>query len=328
MKTLFQKIRYARLALSLAALTFLASCEKTADLVQPQPKARAAAQEFRLMASIRGINVNQDYYPIDFGAIKAAGFNTVRIVVRPELDVYKQKGFSDILQMMRAARDQGLSIMMTYYVKSYMDNYDPNATYNASIWWVNRLTELQAVTSDFAINILNEPSVKTNGVVAITAETWRNQQTNAVQRLRSAGFAGPVIIDAPGYGHETSFVSAQGRNVAPTYTGVAFSLHLYPDSFYNGGLPTDPAQDVQFMNNLKGSLSSSQRIIIGEFGDTYRKDGQLLSSRTRVLQFVDNAQASSADCGAIGWTWNGDGLNMNAKDEPDYLSWLSNVGAQ
>lgn len=307
-----------RLALALVALTVLASCEKEPDVAPQAPGAPAAqSQDFRGPESVRGVNVNQEYGTVDFAAIKRAGFNTVRIIIRTDIQVYRDRGFGNITQMMRAAKAQNLSVVLTLYRKDYMDAYNPNATYNATQWWLGKLDELKQQNIDYAINLLNEPRA------APTAQQWSNQQTNAVQRLRSNGFTGPIILDAPGYAHETAFVRAEGRNVAPNNTNVVFALHVYPNTFYNGGLPTDPNQDVRFMEDLRRAANRS--VIIGEFGDT---GGSQVNQRARVQQFVQHAQASTANSGAIGWAWNGDGLGMNARDDAGYLNWLTQTARQ
>ena len=326
MKNLLKKTQRTLLSLtlSLAATAFLASCEKTSDAVQPTvPAAAVASQDFRGPESIKAINVNEDYYyqTNTFNRISSAGFNTVRIVIRPQdgnTAWTHNNGIYGIKRMLHDAKALGLSVILAYYVRDYMDAYNPNAMYNASQWWLGNLSVLKP-EGEYAINILNEPRAAGDAV------TWRNQQTNAVQRLRSNGFTGPIVIDAPGYGHETRFLSQEGGNVAPYNTNVIFSLHVYPDSFYNGGLPgtTNPGSgggDVTFMNNLRAA--AQRPIIIGEFGDT---GGQFTNFRGRVQEFVNNAQQSNANCGATGWAWNGDGLGMNAADDASYLSWIQSV---
>ena len=311
------------LTLSVAAMAFLASCEKTSDDVRPVPSAAAPTQDFIAVESMVGVNVNQDYYyqANTFSRIKTAGFNTVRIVIRPQdgnTAWTNNGGINGIKTMMRDAKAQGLNVMLVYYVKSYMDAYNSAAMSTATQWWLDNLTTLKA-EGEFALNILNEPRAAGDAV------TWRDQQTSAVQRLRSAGFTGPLVIDAPGYGHETSYISQQGGNVAVYNTNVIFSLHIYPDSFYDGGLPGTTTAgsgggDVTFMNNLRTAAKRS--IIIGEFGDT---GGGFTDYRARVQEFVNNAQGSTANCGALGWAWNGDGLGMNADVDSNYMSWLKNT---
>lgn len=308
------------LTLSVAAMAFLASCEKTSDDVRPAPTAAAPAQDFIVAESIVGVNVNQDYYyqANTFSRIKAAGFNTVRIIIRPQdgnTAWTNNGGLTGIKVMMRDAKAQGLNVMLVYYVKSYMDAYSPTAMSTATQWWLTNLATLKA-EGEFALNVLNEPRAAGDAV------TWRDQQTDAVRRLRLAGFTWPIVLDAPGYGHETSYISQQGGNVAVNNTNVIFSLHIYPDSFYNGGLPGTTTAgsgggDITFMNNLR--TAAKRPIIIGEFGDT---GGGFTNSRGRVQEFVNNAQTSTANCGAMGWAWNGDGLGMNADVDANYMSWM------
>ena len=312
--------------LAMSATLLLASCDKTNDPGLPSPSVATAQTQPSVVQPDhwRGMNVNLEdaVSTVDFNKISAARFNSVRIVMNVE-DTYKWNainGIDGIIGMMRAASAQGLSIILVLYRPSTMGNYSTYDIPNAVTWWLGKLPALKATGIDFALNLLNEPGSRTpTGGTANTAAHWRDQLNSAFSQLRNTGgFSGPLIFDIPGYGHEVGFVRAEGQNVAPASTAVSFSLHVYPDSFYNGALPQNQADDVNFMNNLQVGLGN-QHLIIGEFGDT---GGGGQKDSTRVQQFVDHAQASYAHTGALGWAWNQEGNGMNASTNANYKKWL------
>ncbi|MDQ2771825.1 MAG: glycoside hydrolase family 5 protein [Bacteroidota bacterium] len=324
MAKFFQKTQRVlwSLSLSLAATAFLASCEKTSDNVQPEPTVVAPVQNITAPENMRGVNVQLRDGTVDFNRIHAHNFNTVRIVIDVNDYHYTHFGIGMVGSLMRQANAAGLSVVLVYYNANFMysDRYDANAMATASNFWVANLPYLQSVGVPFDLNIINEPCFKKGTVYQITGAQWRDEQNSAVGRIHARGFTGAIIIDAPGFAHETSYIRARGPEVA-VGSPIIYSLHVYPDSFYNGALPTNSADDRGFMTDLR--QHAGHRVIIGEFGEY----GGGRFDRARVQAFVNSAQASSADCGAIAWAWNGDGSagHMNADSRPDYLNWLQSV---
>ena len=340
MKNLFQTTQRVLLsvAASLLATACLTSCERTSDNVQPAPTAAAPVQDITAPQNMRGINVQMRDGTVDFRRIHAHNFNTVRIVIDVNDYHYKNFGIGMVGSLMRQANAAGLSVVLVYYNTNFMyaDRYNANAMATAATFWVAHLPYLKSVGVPFDLNIINEPCFKNNSGYQISAERWRDEQNSAVGRIHARGFTGSIIIDAPGFGHETDFVSKQGRQVA-VGSPIIFSVHVYPDSFYNGGLPENPAKDQGFMTDLR--RTAGHRVIIGEFGDSYTSNNVAHYNKTRVREFVNSAQASLADCGAIAWAWNGDGtkglMNAGVPEHPgnpqevaraaSYLNWIQSV---
>ena len=328
MKNLFQKTQRVLLsvAASLLATACLTSCEKTSDNVQPEPTAAPAAPNLAAPQNMRGINVNLRDGVVDFNRIVGHRFNTVRIVIDVNDYHYMHGGIGAVGALMRQANQAGLSVVLVYYNHAFMDpnHYRSDAMTTATNFWVANLPYLNGLGIAFYLNIINEPCFKSGNTYQITGAQWRDEQNTAVSRIRARGFSSPIIIDSPGFAHETSYIRARGSEVAPN-SPIIYSLHVYPDSFYAGALPTNPADDLSFMTDLR--QHAGHRVIIGEFGDSYDRDGVAHENRARVQAFVNSAQASSADCGAIAWAWNGDGTlgNMNASLDYGYLGWIEQV---
>ena len=324
MKNLLQKTQRVLLsvAASLLATACLTSCEKTSDNVQPEPTAAPAAPNLEAPQSMRGINVNMRDGVVDFNRIVAHRINTVRIVIDVNDYHFRTFGIGMVGSLMQQANRAGLSVVLVYYNHAFMDpnHYRSDAMTTATNFWVANLPYLNGLGIPFYLNIINEPCFKSGNTYQITGAQWRDEQNTAVSRIRARGFWRPIIIDSPGFAHETSYIQARGSEVAPN-SPIIYSLHVYPDSFYAGALPTNPADDLSFMTDLR--RNAGHRVIIGEFGDY----GGGQNNRTRVQAFVNSAQASSADCGAIAWAWNGDGTrgNMNASLDYDYLGWIETV---
>ena len=324
MAKFFQKTQRVlwSLSLSLAATAFLASCEKTSDNVQPEPTVVAPVQNITAPENMRGINVQMRDGTVDFNRIHAHNFNTVRIVIDVNDYHYRTFGIGMVGSLMRQANAAGLSVVLVYYNHDFMDpnRYRSDAMATAANFWVQHLPYLRSLGIAFNLNIINEPCYKSGNTYQITGAQWRDEQNSAVGRIHAQGFTGAIIIDAPGFAHETSFIRARGPEVA-VGSPIIYSLHVYPDSFYTGALPTNSADDRSFMTDLR--QHAGHRVIIGEFGDY----GGGQNNRTRVQAFVNSAQASSADCGAIAWAWNGDGSagNMNASLDYNYLGWIQTV---
>ena len=321
MKNLFQKAQRVlwSLSLSLAATAFLASCEKTSDNVQPAPTAAAPAQNITAPENMRGINVQMRDGTVDFNRIRGHNFNTVRIVIDVNDYHFRTYGIGFVQNLMRQANAAGLSVVLVYYNNAFMNPnaYRSDAMATAANFWYNFLPTHMGTGIPVNLNIINEPCFKSGNTYQIAGWQWRDEQNSAVSRIHSRGFTGAIIIDAPGFAHETSYVRARGAEVA-VGSPIIFSLHVYPDSFYSGALPANSADDYNFMTDLR--KQAGHRVIIGEFGDY----GGGQNNRTRVQAFVNSAQASSANCGAIAWAWNGDGSagNMNASLDYDYLGWI------
>lgn len=313
-------------SLSLAAAALLASCEKTSDNVQPEPTAAAPVQDIVTPRGIKGINVQMRDGTVNFGKIHTSGFNTVRIVIDVNdyhfTHVSATTGIRGVGLLMRQANAAGLSVILAYYNHTFMDpsHYRADAMAKAADFWVANLPYLKNVGVPFDLNIINEPCFKSGNTYRISGAQWRDEQNIAIDRIHHQGYTGRLIIDAPGFGHETAYIRAHGSEVA-VGSPIMYSLHVYPDSFYNGGLPTNPAQDQSFMADLRGQ--SHHQIIFGEFGDY----GGGRNDQARVQAFVNHAQTSSADCGAIAWAWNGDNTpgKMNASLDGAYLAWIQRV---
>lgn len=324
MAKFFQKAQRAlwSVSLSLAATAFLASCEKTSDNVQPEPTVVAPVQNLTAPENMRGINVNLRDGTVDFNRIHAHNFNTVRIVIDVNDYHFRTFGIGMVGSLMQQANRAGLSVVLVYYNHDFMDpnHYRADAMATAANFWVAHLPYLNGLGIAFDLNIINEPCFKSGNTYQISGAQWRDEQNSAVSRIHARGFSHAIIIDAPGFAHETNYIRVRGPEVAPG-SPIIYSLHVYPDSFYADALPTSSADDRGFMTDLR--QHAGHRVIIGEFGDY----GGGMNNRTRVQAFVNSAQASSADCGAIAWAWNGDATpgNMNASIDYGYLNWIQTV---
>jgi mannan endo-1,4-beta-mannosidase len=247
--------------------------------------------EFR----IRG--VNRDHFDSNSAAgIANSGANTVRMFI-----YHTSLGagtYVNVLQTQHINNKQAVIAAMPYFPGSNAQtsgNTDPAALAGAVDWWVANAPAFTALNKYLIVNIANEwgPS---------DSAAWSSAYISAIARLRAAGYLGPLLIDAGGWGQNTGDLLNYSTAVfnSDPQKNVIFSLHIY------GAIPSvNVAPDIIQMAALSASVGMA--FIVGEFGPG-RNIGPS-PTLTTPAAIITACEANGL--GWIAWAWD-DGAGNNS----------------
>jgi mannan endo-1,4-beta-mannosidase len=169
-------------------------------------------------------------------------------------------------------------------------------------WWVANAATFTAIDKYLMINIANEWGPSNSPV-------WRDAYVNAIASMRAAGYLGPLVIDAGGWGQNIDDLLNYSTAVfnSDPQKNVIFSLHIY------GAIPTvNVAPDLTQLAAL--SASAGMVFIVGEFGPG-RNIGPT-PTLTTPGQVITAAEASGI--GWIGWAWDDNNLPGGAANDSSF----------
>ncbi|MEV6205656.1 cellulase family glycosylhydrolase [Kitasatospora sp. NPDC051914] len=177
---------------------------------------------------LRGINHAHTWYPgrttQALKDIKATGANSVRVVLSTG-DQWTKNSAADVADIIAQCKANRLiCILEAHDTTGYGEQSAAVSLSRAVDYWVSVQSALQGQEKYVILNIGNEP-FGNSGHAAWTADT-----TAAVQRLRSAGFAHTLLVDAPNWGQDWSFTmrdNAAGVFAADPQRNTVFSIHMY-----------------------------------------------------------------------------------------------------
>jgi mannan endo-1,4-beta-mannosidase len=155
------------------------------------------------------------------------------------------------------------------------------------------------------INISNEAGPANSTV-------WRDQYITAVGRMRTAGYAGLLMIDSGGCGQDVDDIAKYGAAVlaADPLHNVVFSLHVY------GGTPDVTTLDT----NLDRLKATGLAFLIGEFGP-----GRNIGPSPTNLAPADlMASALARGIGTLAWAADDNNL-ANSMADDDWFSLFYNL---
>ncbi len=188
----------------------------------------------------------------------------------------------------------GYQVIATYHDHTCLGSDDAAKLQTAATWWESNYAALKSA-GDFTINVMNEW-----GSAGITPFDFASSYNKALGVIRKF-YAGPVIIDIPGYGQATQIAYQAIKNQSTTRitdTKLILSMHIYDDS---GQYRNNKWQVLQ-NGDLDELASTGLGCMVGEFGSKI--------AGTPAPAVVDYAR--SRGWPVFGWAWNGDGgiLNM------------------
>ena len=232
---------------------------------------------------LRGVNHMHTWYKsqtASFAAIKASGANAVRVVVSGGRwqPAETTQDITNIINLCKANRL--ICILENHDTTGFGEDGAAYSLDQAVNYWISVQSALTGQENYVILNPGNEPIGNNNPA------QWTQATTNAIQRLRSAGFQHTLMIDAPNWGQDWQFVmrdNAQAVYSADSTGNTLFSIHMYGvfptasvitaylDSFVNRGLP----------------------LAIGEFGWVDSDEDAIL------------AAAQARGLGYLSWSWSG-----------------------
>lgn len=264
-----------------------------------------------------GVNLQPAYYnggrpKVNWAQMKqsdkAGRIKTIRIEIEPDQPA---QGAEFIAQ----AHAQGYAVIATYHKSSVLGSDDPRELQAAADWWRRHYAGLRR-GGPFTINLMNEW-----GGHDLTPGAYARAYNEAIRAVRAV-YAGPIIIDIPGWGQETAVAACAVKGASPGCPNaekledqnVMLSVHVYSSGWNRAkghALRKDDLDDL---------ASAGRPCLVGEFGS--KEHG-----RADWSGIVDHAKALGWP--VIGWAWNGDGRGMNMVSpswdkQPDAASFLPN----
>ena len=179
-------------------------------------------------------------------------------------------------------------MIATYHKHDVLGTDDFNELLTAANWWRANSSKLRAA-GEFTVNLMNEW-----GSHGQTPDTYSEAYNKAVEVIRTV-YNGYIVIDIPGWGQEVNTAVLASGKIADKH--IVLSAHIYSNGWNQGAGRNINADDMNALAN------TGRPCIIGEFGF----DGQ---GPVNVESVVRRAKASGF-LAVLGWSWNGDGGNMN-----------------
>jgi mannan endo-1,4-beta-mannosidase len=161
-------------------------------------------------------------------------------------------------------------------------------------YWISVQSALTGQENYVLINIGNEPYGNNNPA------GWTQATTNAISRLRNAGFDHTIVVDAPNWGQDWQFImrdNAQAVFNSDVDRNTLFSVHMY-------GVFDTAAEINAYLDSFR---TRNLPIIIGEFGFNH-SDGN--PDEDTIM-----AQAVARGIGYLGWSWSGNGGGVEYLDQ-------------
>ncbi|GAA4148641.1 cellulase family glycosylhydrolase [Actinomadura keratinilytica] len=256
---------------------------------------------------MRGVSHAHTWYTSQtraFADIKALGANTVRVVLSGGR--WTANGPSDVANVIELCKQNRLICVLENHDTTGYGEQDGARTLDQAVdYWLSLREVLVGQEDYIVINIGNEP-VGNNPVTP----DWTTATSNAIQRLRDAGFDHLLMVDAPNWGQDWQFTmrdNARTVFAADPDRNTVFSVHMY-------GVFDTAAEITDYLARFR---TAGLPLVIGEFGFDH-SDGD--PDEDTVM-----AEAQARGVGYIGWSWSGNGggveyLDMVANFDPSQLT--------
>jgi mannan endo-1,4-beta-mannosidase len=170
-------------------------------------------------------------------------------------------------------------------------------------FWIGVRSALDREERYVLVNIANEPFGNNRAVNS----RWAVSMSKAIARLRAAGFAHTLVVDAPNWGQDRQFIMHD--NAAAVFAGdpaanTVFSIHMY--GVFSGS--------ESINTYLRSFIDARLPIVIGEFGNLH-SDGD--PDEDAIM-----ATAERLGVGYLGWSWSGNSGGV------EYLDLVNNFSVR
>jgi mannan endo-1,4-beta-mannosidase len=232
-----------------------------------------------------------------FANIKALGANTVRVVLGSGQRWGPSNDLGTVVNLCRTNRL--VCVLEVHDTTGYGEEGAAATLDQAASYWIGQRTALAGTENFIIINIGNEPFGNNQGVSA----TWPTATSNAIGRLRGAGFEHMIMVDAPMWGQDWQFImrdNAQTVFNSDPQRNTVFSIHMY-------GVFDTAAEIQDYLGRFR---TAGLPIVVGEFGHNH-SDGN--PDEDTIMSYT---QANGI--GYIGWSWSGNGGGV------EYLDMVTN----
>ena len=245
---------------------------------------------------MRGISHAYVWYTSNnaaFADIKAKGANTIRVVLG-DGHRWGPTSASEVTTIINLCKTNKLvCVLEVHDTTGFGEDGAADTLANAVNYWKSIQSALTGQENYVIINIGNEPYGNTN------PGNWVADTKNAIIAMRSAGFQHTLMVDAPSWGQDWSFVmrdNAASVFAVDTAKNTIFSVHMY--SVFNSASAVTSYIDTFKTNNLP--------LVVGEFGIS------LAGSPVDYADIMSYTKANSV--GWMAWSWSGNGASDAALD--------------
>lgn len=270
---------------------------------------------------MRGVNVAHAWYTgyteTSINAIADLGANTVRVVLA-DGSQWTRTTVSEVEKIISWCEARGLICILEVHDHT---GYDDVSRLNTAVnYWLGMKELLNAHKDYVIVNIANE-WLGTWG----RGSTWTSAYQSAIRTIRNAGIENVIMVDAAGYGQETSSCIDNCQSVysADPTGNTMFSIHMYSVAGADASV---------VRSNIDAMLSKGVCFCIGEFGD-YQNGGDV--DEETIMRYC-----MEKNVGYAAWSWKGNGgtditLDMssdwagkNLTNWGKYVFYAENIGIQ
>ncbi|MFC8760414.1 cellulase family glycosylhydrolase [Streptomyces sp. NPDC057193] len=255
---------------------------------------------------MRGVNHAHTWYPGEtqsLADIKALGANSVRVVLSNG-HRWSANSPADVQSVVADCKANRLiCVLEVHDTTGYGEEAAAGTLDQAADYWIGLKSVLAGQENHIIVNIGNEPWGNADPA------GWTAPTIAAVKKLRAAGFAHTIMVDAPNWGQDWQGVmkaEAQSVYAADTTGDLVFSIHMY--SVF------DTAQEIR--DYLRAFTAARLPIVIGEFGGPADQWGD--PDEDTMM-----AAAEELRLGYLAWSWSGNTdpvLDLAVDFDPSRLS--------
>lgn len=258
---------------------------------------------------MRGVNLPHDWYTDytqqSINAVADLGANTVRIVLG-EGSKYPKTTKSEVADIINWSKARGLVCVLEIHDFTGSDNAS-DITVNSVNYWKEMMDIINANKDYVIVNIANEWQGTWN-----QGNLWADTYKTAIKALRDAGLETAIMVDASGYGQESTAIVNDCKSVlaADEDANTIFSYHVYSEL---GKSPEKIKSSIDAVTNQDVCL------VIGEYG-WWQNFGD--ADEKYLVDYCDDQEL-----GWLAWSWKGNGgydqvLDMsNDWDGKDLTEW-------
>ncbi|MFI7541951.1 cellulase family glycosylhydrolase [Actinoplanes sp. NPDC049599] len=301
MKRRLATLAAAAVAAAASVLFFVAPAYAATGLhVSGRAIVEAGGQPFVM----RGVNHEHTWFTSEtdsFADIKAKGANTVRVVLSGGR--WTANSASDVANVISLCKQNRLiCVLEDHDTTGYGEDGAAYTLDQAVNYWIGLKSVLVGQEDYISINIGNEPIGNTN------PGQWTAATAAAIQKMRSNGFQHLLMVDAPNWGQDWTYVmrdNAQTVLDADTLHNTVLSIHMY--AVFNTA-----ASITSYLDTFQ---AKGWPLVIGEFGWQF--------SSGEVDDQTLMAEADARGLGYLGWSWAGNNdpiLDMTVGFDPNQLT--------
>lgn len=245
---------------------------------------------------MRGVNLPHDWYTEyteqSINAVADLGANTVRIVLG-EGSKYPKTSKDELVNIINWSKARGLVCVLEIHDFTG-SNSASDITVNAVNYWKEMMDVINANKDYVIVNIANEWQ-GTWDMGSLWADTYKT----AIKSLRDAGLETAIMVDASGYGQESTAIVNDCKSVlaADEDSNTIFSYHVYSVL----GESSD-----RIKSSIDAVTNQDVCLVIGEYG-WWQNFGDV--DEKYLVDYCEDQEL-----GWLAWSWKGNGGYDNVLD--------------